>query len=119
MSHPKDRLVVNLYIPQNRQTSLQAEETLPFLYPGWTDGRTDRQMDGRMDGQTDGWTDKQMDRRMDKRTDGRTEGHTDGRTDRWTDGRTDGQGDSYLPLPLRWRNLVPILPPAKPLGGDK
>jgi hypothetical protein len=37
---------------------------------------------------------------MDRQTDERTEGHTDG--------RTDGQGDSYLPLPLGGRNLVPI-----------
>ena len=94
---------------------------LPFLYRGRTDGRTDRRMDGPtdgwMDGQTDGWTDRQMDRRADERTDGRTKGHTDGWMDRWTDERTDGQDDSYLPLSLGWRNLVPILPLANPLGG--
>ena len=70
----------------------------------------DRQMDGR----TDRWTDRWMNGQMDEWT----EGHTGGRTDRWTDRRTDGQGDSYLPLPLGWRNLVPILPPANPPGGE-
>ena len=34
MSHPKDRLVVNLYIPHNRLTPLQAEEALgPISIP--------------------------------------------------------------------------------------
>jgi hypothetical protein len=33
--------------------------------------------------------------------------------------RLEGTSVGYLPLPLRWRNLVPILPPANPLGGDK
>ena len=34
MSHPKDGLVVNLYIPHNRQTPLQAEEALgPISIP--------------------------------------------------------------------------------------
>ena len=34
MSHPKDGLVVNLYIPHNRRTPLQAEEALgPISIP--------------------------------------------------------------------------------------
>ena len=107
---PEGQVGCEFIHPHNRQTSLKAEETLPFLYPGRTDGQTDRWTDGRTDGRTD--------RQMDRQTDERTEGHTDGRRDRWTDGRTDGQGDSYLPLPLGWRNLVPILPPANPLGGE-
>ena len=33
-SHPKDGLVVNVYIPHNRRTSLQAEEALgPISIP--------------------------------------------------------------------------------------
>jgi len=34
-SHPRDGLVVNLYIPHNRRTPLQAKKlSVPFLYPG-------------------------------------------------------------------------------------
>ena len=88
-----------------------------YTADGPTDERIDGWTDGRMDGRTDRRTDGQTDRRADERTDGRTKGHTDGWMDRWTDERTDGQDDSYLPLSLGWRNLVPILPLANPLGG--
>ena len=82
---PEGQVGCEFIHPHNRQTSLKAEETLPFLYPG----RTDRWMDGRTDGRTDRWMDGETDgqtvRRMDRQTDEWTEGHTDGRTDRWTE----------------------------------
>ena len=79
---------MNLYIQQNRQTSLQTEETLPFQYPGRTDGQTDRR--------TDGWTDR---RRTDNWTDGRTNEQTDGQKDIQTDGRKNGWTGRFLFTP--------------------
>ena len=110
---PEGQVGCEFIHPHNRRIKrpLKPKKLSHFYTP---DGPTDRRIDGWTDGRIDGRTDRQMDRQ----TDERTEGHTDGRTDRWTDGRTDGQGDSYLPLPLGWRNLVPILPPANPLGGE-
>ena len=65
-SHPKDRLVVNLYISHNRRTPFKPKKlSVPFLFPGVPVGLT-----------------------------------------------------PFRGLvPLGWRNLVPILPPAHPLGG--
>ena len=40
-SHPKDRLVVNLYIPHNRRTPFEQKKlSVPFLYPGVPAGLT-------------------------------------------------------------------------------
>jgi hypothetical protein len=33
MSHPKDGLVVNLYIPHNRRMPFEAEEARGLIYP--------------------------------------------------------------------------------------
>jgi hypothetical protein len=71
MSHPKDRLVVNLYIRTTDRRPLKPKKLSHFYTPdgridGWTDGRTDRQMDGRTDRQTNGEKDIQMDGRIDE-----------------------------------------------------
>ena len=71
---PEGQVGCEFIHPHNRQTSLKAEETLPFLYPGRTDGCTDRWMDGRTDGQT---TNEQKDIQMDRQIDGRTEERMD------------------------------------------
>ena len=65
----------------NRQTSLKAEETLQFLYPGrtdrWMDGRTDGRTDRQMDGRRDRWTDRQTNGEKDIQMDGRIDGRTE------------------------------------------
>ena len=72
---PEGQVGCEFIHPHNRQTSLKAEETLPFLYPG----RTDRWMDGRTDGRTDRWTYGETDRQTNGEKDIQMDGRIDGR----------------------------------------
>jgi hypothetical protein len=88
MSHPKDRLVVNLYIRTTDRRPLKLSHFYTLDGPtdaqidGWTDGRTDRRTDRQKDGRTDRWTDRRMNGQKDIQMDGRIDGRTEERMDR-------------------------------------
>jgi hypothetical protein len=76
MSHPKDRLVVNLYICTTDRRPLKPKKLSHFYTP-----------DGPTDARIDGWTDRQT-----------TNGQKDIQMDRQIDGRTEERMDRVIPI---------------------